>query len=309
VTAPAFNPVPVDAPADDPVAALHASIDAWVRGQDEVATRMLTQRDATLDPLRTRVRPALQPIMVAFDAQRANAHKAAAPDGTATLTPRGLDERLAEIERNRAGAVEAVVAPAREALADAARQTRAQLATVGDTATEADAEAAAQVAHCVAILTPANQVPLLARWLRDAAAAGDVGRVAALVPYLRSLEETTGGAPDVAALVSLANRATATWQHTVASARLARIERMQWELGELTTAALQGGPNGDLLMRLRGFELLADDDGDGAAAPPAPAPPADEPRRPPVRRVALAPAARAAARDAVKRRPRDDDDE
>ena len=313
MTAPAFNPVAtgaVDGP--DPVEQLHAAIQVWREQQDTIAARMLSQPDHTLDHVARRIRPALAPVVAMFDAQASGVEA----QRQRTLTHAGADEQLAEIAADRRAAIEQIVKPAAEALAAAHAQTRAQLADVGDVATPEDDVDAAELADLISNYTVSAALPIVTKALREAAELGDIGYIVALRPLLQSLDERNPHNVALAGLLTLATAATATWQLTVSTARLARIERMQWELGELTTAALQGGRDGALALQRRGLELADADglvasveDGNTAARPRSSAYRAMQPPPRPLTRLHVTPEQRAADQQRAQRAAADDAEE
>ena len=258
--------------APDAVERLAAAVSAFRAGQDAVAARQLAMPDLTLDRVRGTVRSALEPIIDAFDGQQAAASR---PDPN--LTERGRQALLDGIAANREQAVKAIVEPVEEELKAAEEKAQAQVLAVSETATADDRSIVADLAYQVELLMPNHGAPELARFLQAAVEAKDVGKVAALRPFLLALADRFPHAPGLEALVTQANAAAATWQQAVTQERLARVQRVRWALGEVAGRAMRYDPEGRAVRRWFEFDV-ADYEAPGAPARPAPAP--SEPPKP-----------------------------
>ena len=119
-----------------------------------------------------------------------------------------------------------------------------------------EARAAAVVlASELRLLSAPRALARVAEVVRDAARSDNFGVVRASIPFLRSMIEEKGsawyGSEDLYPLVERAENETRTWKQDIAEWRLYEIQQLQWQLGEIRTAALEEAGDIDKSMRFR----------------------------------------------------------
>jgi hypothetical protein len=202
---------------------------------------MLGASDPGLDGIRYNVRSGLEPVLNAFDEQFAAVDKA----HRVTLTDEGARLQREAIQASRHAAISAVLDPAREDLQAFITKTDDQIAAVVPQVTDADRDAAADIAYRIGPMLPTAALTEIARELGEAVTAKDFGRVTALLPYLDSLADDPKYASrveEVQGLIEHVRAVSTSWQVIVARARRERLDRLSWELQSLSAEIFNGAP-------------------------------------------------------------------
>src|SRR3989442_11500354 len=228
-----------------PVENLTAVVNLYVRAQQTQAGKMLAAPDHGLDSVRYKAL-AVVPLVDAFDAQQATIDSGRTGP-YATLTERGHQQQSAVITENRQAAIHARLTPLREELKTLEAKATEQIALGRNRVTDADRDAATELAYRVTVLAPGQALLEITRWVGEAIGAQDMGRAVSVLPFLKSLmadaryTANTGVVSEVAGLIAHVEAVSTTWKSLTAAARLERINRLHWELDALTAAAQQRG--------------------------------------------------------------------
>ena len=284
---------------------LDTAVAAYEQDQNAIASKELEGSDPVLYPIRSKVRPSVEPLLGAFDAQLAdveNRHRRPGPTGDeqnelnhgrlrgadsdvhsyhkewlalqaaiaqrGTMTAHGYEQAKRDIAANRKAAVTAALEDVRKDLDVADAVTRAQRDDTRLKPTAEDVETAVDLMLRLERTTPKHGTAILAEWIADAAKAKDAAKAAAVLPMLKSLHDGEGpwrGSPELRSLVERVERLTRTWQGTVFAARLERIAQTRYDLDEYAKVML-GAPAD------RGLAEFIDGDGNPRLFPEEPEP-------------------------------------
>lgn len=232
---------------------------AFMRDALDAADEAVLAPDAELAHLRGSVRPALLPLMQQWEEKdRARL----ADPGRRWLTREGQAEADAQFTRDRDTAFGRLEAPlAAELGRIEARAAEALAAARAPMARPAHHDQALRLAASLSHMTPAHGLPVLAEFLKDGLE--DPALLFAALPFLRSMYDREGsqwtrhvGLLRAATTCQKVVEAFAARRARPAEARLERVSRTRWELGQAMAAA----SNPDPKLRAGAFAAVDQED-------------------------------------------------
>lgn len=244
---------------------LDGAVEAHEAYHDGLALKELDGSDRMLHPIRTSVRPSVEPVLAEFDAQLASVkNQVRAPGMTAdemrdltgqgrlsaagsetspdhqewlalqahiaqrgTLTGHGFAKAKADIAAKRKAALDDAFGKVRVRLDEAEASVRRQQAETRPKPKDEDVQAAIGLMVQLGMTNPAHGSPILAEFVADAARAMDAPRAAAALPMLKSLYETEGPWRGSPELLGLIGKAERVSRTWQGTVTAARLERIK----------------------------------------------------------------------------------
>jgi hypothetical protein len=247
--------------------------------QSEMAAAQLKGNDPYLNPIRSKVRSSVEPLLKIFENQLADVRNRAKPPATidseaevthgrlrgaynpdhpahdeyealrkqyevrGTLTEHGLRKAEAEIEANRAVAIEGALKPLRMQLERLESRFEQESKERTPKWSIADVDRSTKLRDYVAGLAPRHGVAFLADHIKDLANQSNYTGARVALAMLKSMYESEGtawhGNDDLLPLINATEKLTTPWDQTVARARLERVQHVKADLDTYAEAALK----------------------------------------------------------------------
>ena len=230
---------------EDFVGNLTRAVNEYSRVQhNEANTYIVHGTDPVLDRIKYDARTAVEGVVAEADARIADIQQRVLGG---MLTPRGQQAEQADISSKRAASLKSITEPLRQQLKAAAEQNAKELTATRPTVTPEHREAASSLMWEVAPMAPGQQLEQFTRFITEAITEQDFGRAVAVLPYLQTLEadprlhSVAGAIGTIKSLIAAVYAASITGKHLIVKTKGERIERLQYELDQLTRVAHRNG--------------------------------------------------------------------